>query len=76
MRGIKIPLHDFAPKMQGGGGGGGGEGGAYARGGGRICGTLRYLSGFDILVLRPCQSPDSHMTHPLLILSSMPLLPL
>ena len=34
MRGIKIPLHDFALKMQGG---------AYARGGGggRICRTLR-----------------------------------
>ena len=32
MRGIKIPLQDFALKMQGRGGGGGG-GGAYARGG-------------------------------------------
>ena len=39
MRGIKIPLQDFALKMQGGlmreGGGGGG-------GGERICWTLRY----------------------------------
>ena len=33
MRGIKIPLHDFALKMQGGGG--------LMREGGRICGTLR-----------------------------------
>ena len=32
MRGIKIPLHDFALKMQGG----------LMREGGRICGTLRY----------------------------------
>ena len=33
MRGIKIPLHDFALKMQGG----------LMREGGRICGTLWYL---------------------------------
>ena len=33
MRGIKIPLHDFALKMQGG----------LMREGGRICGTLRYI---------------------------------
>ena len=33
MRGIKIPLQDFALKMQGG---------LCVRGGGRICGTLRY----------------------------------
>ena len=33
MRGMKIPLHDFALKMQGG----------LMREGGRICGTLRYL---------------------------------
>ena len=32
MRGIKIPLYDFALKMQGG----------LMREGGRICGTLRY----------------------------------
>ena len=32
-RGIKIPLHDFALKMQGG----------LMREGGRICGTLRYI---------------------------------
>ena len=32
MRGIKIPLHDFALKMQGG----------LMREGGRICGSLRY----------------------------------
>ena len=32
MRGMKIPLHDFALKMQGGG---------LMREGGRICGTLR-----------------------------------
>ena len=37
MRGIKIPLHDFALKMQGGGG--------LMREGGRICGTLRYIGG-------------------------------
>ena len=37
MGGIKIPLQDFALKMQGGGGGGG-----FMREGGRICGTLRY----------------------------------
>ena len=36
MRGMKIPPQDFALKMQGGGGG------LCARGGGRICGTLRY----------------------------------
>ena len=34
MRGLKIPLHDFVLKMQGGLMRGGG--------GGRICGTLRY----------------------------------
>ena len=34
MRGIKIPLHDFALKIQGG---------LCAREGGRICGTLRYI---------------------------------
>ena len=34
MRGIKIPLHDFALKMQGG----------LMREGGRICETLRYKS--------------------------------
>ena len=43
MRGIKIPLHDFALKKYAGGGGG-----SYARGGGggggRICVTLRYIS--------------------------------
>ena len=33
MRGIKIPLQDFALKMQGG----------LMREGGRICGTLRYI---------------------------------
>ena len=33
MRGIKIPLQDFALKMQG----------ELMREGGRICGTLRYL---------------------------------
>ena len=33
MRGIKIPLQDFALKMQGG----------LMREGGRICGTLRYF---------------------------------
>ena len=33
MCGIKIPLHDFALKMQGG----------LMREGGRICGTLRYM---------------------------------
>ena len=33
MRGIKIPLHDFALKMQGG----------LMCEGGRICGTLRYM---------------------------------
>ena len=33
MRGIKLPLHDFALKMQGG----------LMREGGRICGTLRYM---------------------------------
>ena len=33
MRRIKIPLHDFALKMQGG----------LMHEGGRICGTLRYL---------------------------------
>ena len=32
MHGLKIPLHDFAVKMQGG----------LMREGGRICGTLRY----------------------------------
>ena len=36
MRGIKIPLHDFALKMQGGGG--------LMREGRRICGTLRYMA--------------------------------
>ena len=35
MRGIKIPLHDFALKMQGG----------LMREGGPICGTLRYYQG-------------------------------
>ena len=33
MHGIKIPLQDFAPKMQGG----------LMREEGRICGTLRYI---------------------------------
>ena len=33
MHGIKIPLQDFAPKMQGG----------LMRKEGRICGTLRYI---------------------------------
>ena len=40
MRGIKIPLHDFALKMQGG----------VMREGGRICGTLRYISGLSMPV--------------------------
>ena len=34
MHGIKIPLQDFALKMKGG----------PMREGGRICGTLRYIS--------------------------------
>ena len=43
MRGIKIPLQDFALKCWGGGGGGGGEGG-------RICVTLRYQTSIISLV--------------------------
>ena len=40
MRGIKIPQYEFALKMQGGLMREGGKGG---KGGGRICGTVRYL---------------------------------
>ena len=39
MQGIKIPQHDFAIKMKGG----------HKRGGGGICGTLRYLLSYEYM---------------------------
>ena len=51
MRGIKIPLQDFALKVQG----------VLMREGGRICGTLRYI--YVSYVVRPVHAYRHYARH-------------